>query len=80
LDNGLFFVSISFGSLLLTVAVGFIIYGIYWLSTKRIKTVSIAEEFKEIWTIADELAKKDIGSGLEDRREKYVRMMLNLEE
>ena len=80
MDNGLFFVSISFGSLLLTVAVGFIIYGIYWLSTKRIKTVSIAEEFKEIWTIADELSKKDIGSGIEERRETYIKMMLTLEE
>ena len=79
MDNGLFFVSISFGSLLLTVAV-FIIYGIYWLSTKRIKTVSIAEEFKEIWTIADELSKKDIGSGIEERRETYIKMMLTLEE
>lgn len=80
MDNGLFFMSISFGSLLLTLAVGFVVYGIYWLNSKRVKEVSFAEEFRKIWIVADELAKKDGASGLDSRREKYLRMMLNLEE
>jgi flagellar basal body-associated protein FliL len=72
--------SISFGSLLLVLAVGFVVYGIYWLSSKRVKEeVSFAEEFRKIWIVADELAKKDGVSGLDSRRDQYLKMMLSLE-
>ena len=47
MDNGIFFMSVSFGSLLLTLAVGFVVYGIYWLNSKRIEESSLAEEFKK---------------------------------
>ena len=79
MDNGLFFMSISFGSLLLVLAVGFVVYGIYWLNSKRVKEVSFAEEFRKIWIVADELAKKDGTSGLDSRRDQYLKMMLSLE-
>ena len=81
MDNGLFFVSLAFGSLLFTVAVSFVIYGIFWLSKQRVKEISFAEEFKKIWIVADELAKKDgDNTGVEKRRDKYLAMMLSLEE
>jgi len=47
MGDGFLFVSIAFGSLLFTLAVGCVVYGIYWLSTKRVKAVSVAEKFKD---------------------------------
>ena len=84
MDNGLFFMSVSFGSLLLALTVGFVVYGLVWLSKQRAKPISVAEEFREM--VADELAQKnpvndkELEAGPEDRREKYIKMLWNNKE
>jgi hypothetical protein len=36
--------------------------------------ISLTEVFREIWMLSDELARKDGDSGVEERRERYLKI------